>query len=293
MTQTAYRAPIWPGGTDVLAARLQNTGRENAAVVLTASVPETVALGEFLGVAGGRAVLALTADGVRARREERPWGCTGGVVALPGWARPQGSCDPAFSNIRAGMGGVPITYRFAVQPGEKRHVVLGFCESHWAEAGQRPLAIHVEGAPSIDVDPVGKWGQHGPGCLSFDGADADRNGRLEVTIAPHARAADRNTILNVIWIFPPDVTPKTEEVLRGEANEAAEYYVDVGGTKDQSLYKEGSLTYQLTIPAEAAQELIFYLGSPGGGPVPDPRTTTWTPQSLRRAAEEVWAAWRQ
>ena len=50
----------------------------------------------------------------------------------------------AHRQIRAGMGGVPITYRFAVQTGEKRYVVLGFCESHWAEAGQRPLVINVE-----------------------------------------------------------------------------------------------------------------------------------------------------
>jgi hypothetical protein len=136
---------------------------------------------------------------------------------------------------------------------------------------------------------VGAWGQHVPGCLQFDAGDSDNDGRLQVVIAPHPRASDRNSILNVIWVFSPDVYVDTQEVLRGEMNSAAEYYVDVGGEKDQLLYKGGKLTYQLRLEPSGTRELMFLLASPGARGVPDPETTAWTSETLRRAAVDVWA----
>ena len=44
------------------------------------------------------------------------------------------------------MGGVPILYHFKVEPKAEVNVVLGFCESHWAQSGQRPVICQVEGA---------------------------------------------------------------------------------------------------------------------------------------------------
>ncbi len=90
-------------------------------------------------------------------------------------------------------------------------------------------------------------------------------------------------------MFPPDVYVDTDEVLRGKLNGAAQYYVDVGGENDQLLYKGGKLTYQLRLVPSGKQELTFFLASPGGRSVPDPETTAWTAETLRRAAEEVWA----
>ena len=288
LVQTAYRAPIWPGGVDVLTARLESTAAEAVEVSLDLAVPKEVSFGESTGMLGGRAVIGLPKD-VEPVREEQPWGCTGGVVPMPGWARPKGQCDPAFRNISAGMGGVPIIYRFAVPPGSKRTVVLGFCESHWPGAGIRPVEIYVEGAPKSEIDPIAAWGRHMPGCLQFEATDSDKDGRLRIVIAPHPKASDKNTILNVIWVFPPDVYVDTDEVLRGKLNGAAQYYVDVGGENDQLLYKGGRLTYQLRLEPNEEQELTFFLASPGSRSVPNPAATAWTSESLRRAAEEVWA----
>lgn len=290
LAQTVYRAPIWPRGVDVLTAQLENTAPEPIEVCLDVILPEEVSLGERVGMLGGRAVLGLPRD-AQPVRPERSWGCAGGVVPMPGWARPRGECDPAFRNISAGMGGVRISYRFAVPKGAMRTVVLGFCESHWSAAGVRPLEIYVEGTPKAESDPIAAWGRHDPGCLKFDAEDLNKDGRLQIVIAPHPRASDKNTILNVIWVFSPDVFVDTKEVLRGSLTSTAEYYVDVGGEKDQMLY-EGKLSYKLRLEPNGRQSLTFLLASPGAGSVPNPETTTWTPETLRYAAEEVWAGWR-
>jgi len=289
LTATAYRAPIWPAGVDVLSVRLANGADREAAARLKLMLPDGVSIGERMGTLGGRAVLALPAEPAPVRAE-RGWGCTGGVVPMPGWARPEVECDPAFRNISAGMGGVPIIYRFGVPSGAKRTVVLGLCESHWAQAGQRPLVLYVEGAPRVEVDPIAAWGQHRPGCLRFDARDLNGDGRLQVVVAPHPDAQDRNTILNVIWVFSPDVYVDLDQVLRGELSAAAEYYVDVGGDRDQTLYDSGELTYDIAVAPRAARELTFLIACPGGT-VPNLETAAWTPEALRRAAEDVWGDW--
>jgi hypothetical protein len=296
LTEAAYRAPVWPSGVDVLDAVVANEGNEAQRVVLELALPESVSLGARVGVANGRPVLALP-KGLEPIRKERPWGCEGGVVSMPGWARPNRECDPAFRNISAGMGGVPIVYRFAVPEGARRTVVLGFCESHWSLPGQRPLLVAVEGCGGKEIDPLAAWGQHAPGCLRLDGADANRDGRIEVAVNPHPRAPDKNPILNVIWVLEPETSVDTEDLLSGKMTGSAEYYVDVGGERDQTLYEGGPITYDLTLAPGARQELTFLLGTAGGGGVPDPEKTAWNPDSLRRAAEDVWrgydpARWR-
>lgn len=290
LEETAYRAPIWPGGVDVLSAAVSNTGAAAARTLLEVQMPETVGLGEQTGAAEGRPVVALPL-GVEPVREEREWGCTGGPSSLPGWAKPNTDCDPAFKNIRAGMGGIPITYKFRLEPGGRRKVVLGLCESHWQVAGQRPVVLRVEGAPERELDPVAEWGQHVPGCIAFDAIDANKDGRLEVTVDPHPAASDKNTILNVIWVFDSGLVLSNGDVLTGKLNDKAEYYVDAGGERDQSLYKGGTLRYALELQPGESRQLLFLLSSPGGGAVPDPANTAWTAASLRKAAEDVWRDW--
>ena len=157
-----------------------------------------------------------------------PWRCPGGPT-------PAVECDPAFRNIRAGIGGVPILYRFKVDPKAKANVVLGFCESHWAQAGQRPVICQVEGAPPQEVDPVARWGQHQPGALLFAASDANGDGMLEVAVLPKPGAADQNPILNAIWLFPAETLPNLDQVIAGKLNAVASRYVQVGGANDQSL----------------------------------------------------------
>ena len=287
LTQSAYRSPIWPSGVDVLEALLSNTAEAPAKVQLEVVIPKEMELGESIGSIEGRPSLALPAD-LQAVREEREWGCVGGVTALPGWAKPKTECDLAFSNISAGMGGVPITYRFAVEPGAKRTVVLGFCESHHPNAGLRPVVALVEGTDKQSIDPVDAWGRHVPGVVRFDATDADRDGRLQVTVAPHPRASDRNTILNVLWVFAPSLPIDQDALIAGRLNARAERYVDVGGTNDQGLYKPGNLKYVFQLQPKEQCGFFFLIASPGCQAVPNPSLGLWDKASLRKAAADVW-----
>ena len=292
-TQTAYRAPVWPRGCDVVSAVFENTDERALEARFDLVLPEEAAVGESLVVIGGRTVIGLPAGIDVVRGEKRQWGRVPGVRPLPGWGRPEGACDAGFRNIAAGFGEISIVYEFAVEPGAKRTVVLGFCESHWTTPGSRPVVIRVEGAAKSEVDPVGKWGHNKPGCLSFDAADVDHDGYIVVSVDPHPDAADRFPILNVAWVFKPGMLVDLAKVLQGAVNEAAEYYVDVGGQKDQLLYKGGTASYRLALAPRETRELTFLVASPGGGEVPDPRKSAWTPEALRQAAEDVWAGWSE
>ena len=115
LTLTAFRAPVWPAGLDVLTVRLAETAGQETPVQLSLALPETVRLGLKTVTLGGRAVLSLPA-GTKVSQAMRDWGWADDAVALPGWARPAVDCDPAFKNIRAGMGGVPIQVPFQGGP---------------------------------------------------------------------------------------------------------------------------------------------------------------------------------
>ena len=286
LTETVYRAPAWPEAVNVIQAVVTNNGAEPQTATLEVVLPEKMSLGEHLGAVGSRVAVALPVD-VEPIREELGWGCTGGVAKLPGWAKPSSVCDPAFKNISAGMGGVPIKYKFSVEPGANRTVVLGFCESHWAIPGKRPVVINVEGSPTKSIDPLVLWGQHVPGALTFNASDVNGDGKIDVSIEPHPQASDKNPILNVIWMFSPSTAIVVDSVIAGKLNDKAEHYVDVGGEQDQMLYKGDSLTYQLSLEPGASQSLLFLAATPAGGNVPDPVTMAWTEDSLRKAAEDV------
>jgi hypothetical protein len=259
-------------------------------VQLSLTLPETVRLGLRTVTLGGRAVLGLP-SGTKVSQVMREWGWADDAVALPGWARPAVDCDPAFQNIRAGMGGVPILYHFKVDHKAKVKVVLGFCESHWSQAGQRPVICQVEGAPLQEVDPLARWGQHQPGAIVFAAGDANGDGTLDVAVLPTPGAPDQNPILNAIWLFPADASPNLEQVITGKLNAAALRYVAVGGANDQSLYAGGRVEYALKLPAHAIQELTFLVACAGSS-VPPPDQTAWTPEKLRQSAAAVWRDWR-
>jgi hypothetical protein len=286
MTEQVYRAPIFPEGVDVLTADII-ADKETDALVRV-SLPDAVSVGESRGMVGGQAVLSVF-QAPAPQRKMKPWGCAGGVTPLPGWAQPQGECDPAFKNISAGMGGVPIEYRFAAPPGEKRAVVLGFCESFWGVKGQRMMEIAVEGALKLDIDPIAEWGQHVPGCLRFSGSDEDKDGYIKVVVAPLPKSADQNPILNAIWVFK-DESADLDDVKAGKLSDKAEYYVSVGGEKDQLLYEKSPLEYRLKLAPGQPQTLVFLLAIPGCD-APNPKKTAWTTASLRKAADVLWTDW--
>jgi hypothetical protein len=286
---TAFRAPAFPAGVDVLYAKLTNRHQKAIPVRLKVSLPGNVRIGAQTAHMGGRSVLLLPQT-ARSTQTTRDWGYADDAVALPGWAHPAGQCDAAFANIRAGLGGVAISYRFKVEPGAARKVFLGFCESHWSAAGSRPVVCRVEGAPARDLDPLAAWGRHMPGAIEFQAKDEDANGVLEVSVLPKAGAPDLNPILNVIWVFKPDEQIGLQALLEGRANSQALHYVDVGGANDQSLYAGGDIQYDITVPPDGLQ--LEFLAAPPNGSVPQAGQTAWTLDKLRKAALEVWRDWR-
>ncbi len=290
VTLTAFRAPVWPSGLDVLTVRLRETGGQETPVQLSLGLPENVRLGLKTVALGGRTVLGLP-SGTKMSQATRDWGWADDAVAIPGWARPAVACDPAFKNIRAGMGGVPILYHFKLDPKSKAQVVLGFCESYWSQAGQRPVICQVEGASTQEVDPLARWGQHQPGAIVFAASDANGDGTLDVSVLPKPGASDQNPILNAIWLFPADASPNLEQVIAGKLNAVALRYVAVGGSNDQSLYAGGRVEYALKLPANSTQELTFLVACPGSSVAP-PEQSAWTPEKLRQSAAAVWRDWK-
>lgn len=290
-TLTAFRAPVWPGGMDVLTVRVEETaGREGAAMVAL-GLPDGLRVGARTVAQGGRTVLALP-SAPDVAQEMREWGYDDDAVSLPGWAKPEVECDPAFRNIRAGMGGVPIRYRFTVERNATYSVVLGLCESHWSQSGQRPVVCEVEGAPTQEVDPLVRWGQHRPGALLFAAKDANGDGQLDVAVLPRIGAPDTNPILNVLWLFPSGPGLNLDQVIAGRLNSVAVRYVDVGGPGDQSRQGAGKVEYTLKLAPHGVKELTFLAACPGGT-APLPEKTTWTPATLRRAAADVWRDWTE
>ena len=61
LTLTAFRAPVWPAGLDVLTVRLAETAGQETPVQLSLALPETVHVGLKTVTLGGRAVLGLPA----------------------------------------------------------------------------------------------------------------------------------------------------------------------------------------------------------------------------------------
>ena len=288
-TVVAFRAPVWPAGLDVLTVRLEGTGEAEVRGRLVVSLTEGARTAAQTVSLGSRRILTLP-DRARVIQEPRPWGYFDEAAPLPGWATPIEGHDPSFANIRAGMGGVPILYRFAIEPKSERGVVLGFCESYWTSAGSRLMTCKVEGAPSELVDPLARWGRHRPGGLLFEGSDADGDGWLEVLVLPGPDTPDRNPILNAVWVFEPDAKPDLAQVISGRLNVLATHHVDVGGERDQSLIPGGDLEFAFALAPGGTEELTFLVACPGGSaPIPD--ETAWTPARLREAARDVWESW--
>ena len=288
---TAYRAPTFPAGLDVFTVRVEEAKGQAANVTVSLAPPAKTRISLRSLKIGSRTVLTLPVEAVQDQKL-REWGSCDESTAMPGWAKPEGKCDPAFRNIRAGMGGSPIVYRFAVAPKSEAYVVLGFCESHWKDRGERPLVCRVEGAEPKPIDPIAAWGRHKPGALLFSARDENGDGQLEISVRGVPGAPDRNPILNAIWIFPPKAPPDLRLVVAGELTKGATRYVDVGGENDQTLYPPARLEYPLSLPAHGAQELVFWAACPGST-IPPQDNTAWTTDRLRRASYEVWRDWSE
>ncbi len=139
---------------------------------------------------------------------------TGANTGQRDWANPQGPCDPDFGHVAIGWNG-PIEYRFPAKPGERFTVMFGLCEGYHTNGGARVLDLQVEGKTRQTVDLVKEKGRNISAVFSFDAQDENEDGYVNLAVAAAKDSPDKNTILNLLWVFRAGETPATETVMRG------------------------------------------------------------------------------
>ncbi len=144
-----------------------------------------------------------------------------GEERLQEWATPARPCVPAFSGIDVGWG-QEIRLRLAVPKGSRTTLAFGLCEGFHKEPGRRPLVLSAEGAEAKTVDPVKDFGANQPGIYRLVAQDVNRDGMIDVGVAPSPDATDRNPILNCLWAFSGPV-PSDESILQGPSSAYAFY----------------------------------------------------------------------
>lgn len=134
------------------------------------------------------------------------------------WAQPPAGFDASLKDIALHYGG-SLQFEIAVPKGASRQVVLVLCEGYWNQTGKRIQVLRVEGASPRTVDTVADLGRNRPGAFVFNGRDANSNGIIEVTVEASPTASDSNTILNGLWVFPPEATVDRDALLAGRTDQ--------------------------------------------------------------------------
>ena len=136
------------------------------------------------------------------------------------WAKPPAGLDPSLKNIAVNMGG-SIHHELAVPNNASRQVALALCEGWWNETGKRVQVLRVEGAEPKTVDTVADIGSNKAAAFWFEARDANGDGKIEIAVEAAPQAADKNTILNGLWVFAEDQKPDSEALLAGKLNSLA------------------------------------------------------------------------
>jgi hypothetical protein len=150
-----------------------------------------------------------------------------GTAASRDWAQPPAGADPAFRHIAVGYN-QPVQYRFAARRDHAYTVVFGLCEGWHTNAGQRILELRLEGQCRRTIDPLRDLGRNVPGLFPFEVTDRDGDGWIDAAVTAAAEARDKNTILNVLWVFPAHVAPPAEALLAGQSPVPPVARVDCG-----------------------------------------------------------------
>ncbi len=145
----------------------------------------------------------------RFARYERLDGLSGAL----GWAQPAAPSSPEFRNVAWGINR-PIRYRVRVEPGAKKRVVLGYCESYKPRLNERVAAMRIEGAPEQIADLALTAARNLPQVFLFEAADANRDGWLDITVeAPQGK--DPNPALALIAVYAADAKFTREQLIEG------------------------------------------------------------------------------
>jgi hypothetical protein len=151
----------------------------------------------------------------------------GSPTGQAGWAKPPPNTDPAFANVAIGWNG-PVQYRFKAAAGQRFSVVFGLCEGWHTNAGQRVLELQVEGQTVRTVDLVAEKGRNLPALFAFPAWDQNGDGAVDLAVRAAPTAKDKNTILNVLWVFPEGQLPSLDQLLTGSEPNGTLAHVDCG-----------------------------------------------------------------
>ena len=142
-----------------------------------------------------------------------------------GWAAPQSGADAAFGDVDVGNGH-PLRYRVPVPGVGPYQVFFGLCEGWWDEPGKRVLELKVEGQTRETVDPVQRAGKNCAFVVPVAARDENGNGFIDIEVAAASSAADKNTILNALWVF--EEPPADADVISGAAKARARAWLACG-----------------------------------------------------------------
>ena len=133
------------------------------------------------------------------------------------WAKPPAGVAEALANIAVNMGG-SIHYELMVPPGAARKIALALCEGWWNEPGKRIEILQVEGAASKTIDTVADIGRNKAAAFWFDARDTNGDGKILINVNPSDLGSDKNTFINGLWVFDPNMATNSEALLAGELN---------------------------------------------------------------------------
>lgn len=154
----------------------------------------------------------------------------GSSAGQVGWAQPPAGTDPAFANVAIGWN-APVQYRFKARPDQRFIVVFGLCEGWHTNAGQRVLDLQVENRTVRTVDMVAEYGRNMPALFAFPATDENGDGAVEVAVRAAPQSKDRNTILNVLWVFADGPLPSKDQLRGGIEPRTTLAHVDCGAER--------------------------------------------------------------
>ncbi len=148
---------------------------------------------------------------------------TDGELVNRNWANPGGDVVATLRDIALHNEGA---LRFELT-GKTQRVALALCEGWWSETGKRVQVLKVEGATSQTVDTVKDIGKNKAAAFWFDAQDANGDGKIEIVVDAAPAGADKNTILNDLWVFPADVPADSPALLAGKLDARAVARLDL------------------------------------------------------------------
>ena len=183
-----------------------------------------------------------------------------GISGALGWAQPTEPCSPEFRNVAWGINR-PIRYRVRVEPGAKKRIVLGFCESYKPRLNERVAVMRVEGAPEQTADLALAAARNAPQVFLFEAADADGNGWLDLIVEATA-GKDPNPALALIAVYAANAKLTREILIAGTTSPADPAELRIACGTEQLMQTPRTDAMRAMFPVGAAPVLTVRTGRP-------------------------------